>query len=91
MSKKSLSLNRHLTAILYLSDPMDFAFNGSRNFTFIPGNTMYCFPVQTVDDMVLEDKENFSLVLSSPDPDVDLKTRMVTVKIRDNDGEQTVW
>ena len=69
---------------------MDFAFNGSRNFTFTPGITMYCFPVRTVDDMVLEDKENFSLVLSSPDPDVNLKTSSVTVKIRDNDGEQTV-
>ena len=57
-------------------------------FTFIPGvNELCTSEISIIDDLVLEDNETFSVLLSTEDPDVLLDPASATVTIVDNDGE----
>ena len=50
-------------------------------------NTTFCVDVTIFDDLVLENNEQFNLVLTSTDPDIHVLGEMVTVQISDDDCE----
>ena len=55
--------------------------------TFAPGETVVCSPFLINDDQILEDLENFRVVLSTNDPRVTVGPSQGTVTIVDDDGE----
>ena len=66
----------------------DFTIMNIIVFTFIPGvNELCTSEISIFDDLVLEDNETFSVLLSTEDPDVLLDPASATVTIVDNDGE----
>lgn len=76
------------TLLLFLpTAPDDYSCDDSRIITFTPDNfqSPYCFLVFVVDDMAVELTESFSLMLSTNDEDVLLKTTKHQVEIVDND------
>ena len=56
-------------------------------FTSSNDNTMMCVDIQIIDDLICEDDEIFSGVISSTDPDVSIIGSTATVVIADNDGK----
>lgn len=46
-----------------------------------------CFTVAIIDDIIIEATEEFTLQLSTDDPQVRLTTESATVLILDNDGQ----
>ena len=57
-------------------------------FTFIPGVKRLCTSeISIIDDLVLEDNETFSVVLSTTDLDVSLEPSSASVTIVDNDSK----
>ena len=71
---------------LFLLAGEDFsALSASR--TFQPGQTgSECVPVTVVDDAIPEGTEQFTLTLSSADPDVSPSSVLAQGTIEDNDG-----
>ena len=55
--------------------------------TFTPANflTPYCFPIAIMDDQIVENRENFSLILSASDEYVNFKIAEHIVEIIDDD------
>ena len=60
-----------------------------RTFTFTPDNFQdpYCFLIPILDDMMVEYTEDFRLMLTTVDVDVNFKIDEHTVEIVDNDCE----
>lgn len=60
----------------------------SASRTFQPGQTgSECVPVTISEDAIPEQIEQFTLTLSSTDPDVSLNSALAVGFIQDNDGE----
>ena len=55
--------------------------------TFTPDNfqTPYCFPISIMDDQIVENREDFSLILSASDKYVNFKIVEHMVEIIDDD------
>ena len=55
--------------------------------TFTPANfqTPYCFPIAIMDDQIVENREDFSLILSASDEYVNFKIVEHMVEIIDDD------
>ena len=67
-----------------LSDPTVAQFPA----TLLSGNMQQsCFTVTITDDEIVEATENFTLQLSTDDPQARLTTENAVVSILDNDGE----
>ena len=65
----------------------DYVRTGLSSLTFNMNGTQ-TIPVAIVDDMVFENTESFSIVLSNPQPDsVVLNPDTITITITDNDAE----
>lgn len=58
-----------------------------RSLVFTGSSQQECFSVDTVDDLVYEDLEVFSITLSSMNPRVQISQPLLTVTIRDEDSE----
>lgn len=58
-------------------------------FIFTPDNflTPYCFPIPIEDDEIVENTEDFSLILLSSDEYVNFKIAEHTVEIIDDDSK----
>ena len=59
--------------------------------SFVSGQSLHspsCFNVTIIDDANLEEKENFTIVLSTEFPGVTLSRAQSTVEIIDNDGKE---
>ena len=64
----------------------DYVRTGLSSLTFTESGTQ-TIPVAIVDDMVFENTESFSIVLSNPQPgSVVLNPDTITITITDNDG-----
>ena len=64
----------------------DYVRTGLSSLTFTENGTQ-TIPVAIVDDMVFENTESFSIVLSNPQPGgVMLNPDTITIIITDNDG-----
>ena len=60
-------------------------------FTFIPGvNELCTSEISIIDDLVLEDNETFSVLLSTTDLDVSLEPSSASVTIVDNDSKRVL-
>ena len=70
----------HLPPSLPPSAPGDFT-AVDEDVTFMAGTTSVSVMVSVLDDMALEGPENFMVVLTSEDPDVDVVNSTVTVTI----------
>ena len=69
----------------------DYVRTGLSSLTFTESGTQ-TIPVAIVDDMVFEDTESFSIVLSNPQPDsVVLNPDTITITIRDNDERECLY
>ena len=60
--------------------------SGGVNITVTPPTTTTCHTINITDDSIREGDETFSVVVSSPDDPVDLRTSTAVVTIRDDDG-----
>ena len=60
---------------------------GNMAFTLSPSMLERCFPVEPVDDDILEDDEQFTLILSTTEMRVNTSPDTATVTIVDNDSE----
>ena len=61
-------------------------------FTFIPGvNELCTSEISIIDDLVLEDNETFSILLSTTDLDVSLEPSSASVTIVDNDSKGVLY
>ena len=76
-----------IVTILHTAAPDDYS--AQQNFlTFTPGVNVSCTTVvPIIDDAVLEDSENFSVILSTTDLDVSLVPSSASVTIVDNDSK----
>lgn len=72
------------------ADAQDFT-PTTATFTFDPSNAglRQCVLVPITDDMVVEDNELFSCLLTTTDPAVDLDPEEAAAIIQDDDGEYT--
>ena len=60
-------------------------------FTFIPGvNELCTSEISIIDDLVLEDNETFSVLLSTTDLNVSLEPSSASVTIVDNDSKRVL-
>ena len=60
-------------------------------FTFMPGVSDLCTSeISIIDDLVLEDNETFSVLLSTTDLDVSLEPSSASVTIVDNDSKRVL-
>ena len=82
------------TVTIVLTHPVHAAlddFTTMRNvlvFTFIPGvNELCTSEISIIDDLVLEDNETFSVLLSTTDLDVSLEPSSASITIVDNDSK----
>ena len=61
-------------------------------FTFIPGvNELCTSEISIIDDLILEDNETFSVLLSTTDLDVSLEPSSASVTIVDNDSKGVLY
>ena len=61
-------------------------------FTFIPGvNELCTSEISIIDDLVLEDNETLTVLLSTTDLDVSLEPSSASVTIVDNDSKIVLW
>lgn len=66
----------------------DFGVHNTPTVSFPPGSTSRSFMVAVVDDLILENTEDFSLSLSDPSMGtVSLTQGTAVVRIMDNDGK----
>ena len=69
----------------------DYVGIGVSPLTFTESGTQ-TIPVDIVDDMVFENTESFSIVLSNPQPgSVVLNPDTITITIRDNDERECLY
>lgn len=60
--------------------------------TFAPGATSVAFNVEVIDDVFIEETEQFSVMLQNPSlGSVDLTTGSANVSILDDDGKKCNW
>lgn len=91
-----LIINDYTTSVVRLdsiirfisfTDPSDFTASTIEPLTFGSGSTRECATIVIMNDTVLENSEEFSVLLSTADSDVDLGLTSASVTIGDDDRE----
>ena len=76
-----------LTSIPPVDEDYTYSINPSE-FVFTPdGRSVLSISVEVVDDKVFEGREDFSLILDSPQPRVVFNPQQTSIAITDNEGE----
>ena len=70
---------------------MDFSFPSNTSLSFIGTNGVECFDITTVDDVIVEMNETFSVFLNSSNTAVDIAQNSATVTIIDDDTVSIGW
>ena len=54
-------------------------------------NIMRCIYVNIMDDLVFEESENFTVTVTTTDPQVGIRNAMLTLTIIDNEGQHSSY